>query len=162
QEERTCAIVTVGFERARLFRAIAGAQSRIFGDRHTDDAYRVTKRGLDAIKDKPRELLTCWDELAIGELGNIEVDVTVIEAVSHLRRQHTIDETEIDDHPRLRIDGPRERYVTHVAVAVKALPRARPKDALVTFIRPVRTAVSVRRGEGHPTREKSGHFGGKR
>ncbi|HEX4684926.1 MAG TPA: hypothetical protein VH277_19560 [Gemmatimonadaceae bacterium] len=131
----------------RSVAAIGRAQRRIFGHNDFLDAERIVEFRLDAVENETRELFTSRYELAVGKLGNIEIDVAVIESVADFNREDSIEQPEIDDHSCFVIDRSADGHVTGVAVPVVVLARAEAKRFFILFVRPVGSAVSVRGGE---------------
>src|ERR1041385_1950105 len=98
-----------------LVRTVAGAQRPVFGDRDLDDA-RLGQRRLYAIVHEPRELLAGGNPLAVGELGNVEIDVAVVEPRPHLRLERAIEHGQIDQHAGPRVDLAGDGDLARVAV----------------------------------------------
>ena len=105
----------------------------------------------------PRQLLAGRHEPAIAELGDVEVDVRVIESSANLALQYLVEHAEIDDETGDRIDRTGDRHVAHVTVTVEVRSRTRTEHGRIPLVTPLGDAVSVRRSEGDAAGQEGGH-----
>ena len=122
---------------------------------HTHHSRRgVRQRALQPIIDETHEVFSGRDQLSIGKLWHIEVDVAMIEAIAHLALQHVIKKSEIDDETGFLVDRTGNGDVARIAVAVKVRVRTRAENVGILGVAPVGTAIPVRGGEQHAARER--------
>ena len=94
-----------------------------------------------------RELFTGRNQLAVSELRHVDVDVAMIEALRDFGREHAVEQSQVNDHSRRRIDVSPHGDVARVRMAVKAVASAEAEDARVFFVGPIRAAIPMRGGE---------------
>ena len=61
------------------------------------DVHMVGQPVPDAIEDETRQILPARHELAVGKLGDIDVDVAVIEPVLHFVGENCVQLTQVYD-----------------------------------------------------------------
>ena len=106
-----------------------------------------TEDELDAREDESGELFSGRNTTSVRNVGDVELDVAVIEPFTDLGLKHAVYQTQVDDHAGDAVDLARDDDVARVAMAVKALPRARAKYLGVALVRPIGAAVAMRGGE---------------
>lgn len=143
--------------RCASVRTIAGTKCLIFSEHDfTDPNLRADLR-LHALVDEACQFFAGRNETAVGELGDVEIDVAMIEALAHFARENAIQLTEVDDHAGPRIDLAGDRDVAHIAVSVIMLTRAQAEYPRVFFVGPVGASIAMRRGEQDATCEGRRH-----
>lgn len=131
------------------------AQRVVFGELDTVDGDRPWQPGAHAIEYEPGEVLTAWNELAVSELGHVDVDVAMVETDPHLVRENTVKLGEVEDETSQRIDLSAERDVANIAVAVKILTRTEPEHFLIFLFAPLRSSIPMGGGERDRSSEVS-------
>src|SRR5262249_8380313 len=127
-----------------------------------DNSCCIAESGLYVLKDKTRELFAGRDQFAISELCYIEIDVAMIESLAHFDAQRVVEQAEVDEHSRLLCDGTGHCDSAAVTVPMKALARTPSKDALVLFVGPIWSTISMCGSEGDSTGEEGRHDTGAR
>src|SRR6266702_7610677 len=103
-----------------LVSPIGCAQRLVFGDCHRRNARgSVECRGY-AFEDVASEIFACWYEFAVGELGHFDVDVAMIEPLSHLSIENAVEYGEVNDESSERIDLAFNSYLARIRMTVKA------------------------------------------
>src|SRR5215210_5217980 len=126
-----------------LLPAVGGAQAFVLTDGNAYDFRRLWELALHALEDVARQVLTGWDELAVRELGDIEIDVAVVEARLHLLAQDAVENSEVDYKSGRVVDWPADGHIAHIGVTVVVRPRTRAESADVLIIAPVGSAVPM-------------------
>src|SRR4051812_48919098 len=107
-----------------LVSAVGGAQRVVFSHRHPQHSRGFRKILIDPLENKTREILSGRNELAVTELGHIDVDVPVVKPIPHLRSKNVVENSKIYDEPRDVVYRSAHRNVADIAVAVVVRPRA--------------------------------------
>jgi len=81
----------------------------------------------------------------------------MVESVADFRGENAVELREVDDEAGRFVERARDGDVSRVGMTVETLARAESEHLLVALLRPVRTAIAMRRGEGHAASEKAGH-----
>src|SRR5436190_1904783 len=82
-------------------------------------ACRLWQLALDALEDEASQVLSRRHQLSVTELGDIEIDVAVIESISDLLLENSIEHSEVDHESRLVVDRSADGDVAHVGVPME-------------------------------------------
>ena len=125
----------------------------VFRYRNARNAIAVWHSRRDAIENEDREILTCRDQQPVGELGHFDVDVPVIESISHFLRENRVQQSKVNDKSCLWIDVAFNSHVAHITMPVKMRTRACAERRLVLLGAPFGPAISVRSRKRDAPRE---------
>jgi hypothetical protein len=122
---------------------VCSAQRAILSELHVIDYHRSRKLIAQLIENESRKIFAAWNELAVSKLGDVDVDVPVIEPVLHFVRENPVQMSEVDDESSQRIDLSTDRDLAHIGMAVKTLARTKPEHFLILFFAPLGPAIAM-------------------
>lgn len=141
---------------ARLAGAAQGVVLR--NPDRNDSRSCVFKRGLNPVANESCEVLARWDQLAKSELGNVKVDVSMVESVVYFCPENCVEVAEVDDETSFLVNWAGDSNITRVGVTVKIRMRAGAKNLGVFLLCPVRSVIAVCRSEHNTSRQgNAGH-----
>src|SRR5450830_1424415 len=108
--------------------------------------------GLDALPDPPREILGRGD--ACLELGDLEIQVVVVERPVDLLLENAIEVGDVHDHRRVRVGDARHGHVERVVVPVAREVRRVPVRRAIPLFALVRIEEAMGRVEVDRAREE--------
>src|SRR5437762_13157826 len=88
-----------------LVRAVSSAEAVVFADRHARHLCGFGQLLRYSLEDVTGEVLPGRNELSVRELGHIEIDVAMVEAILDLLLEDLVEHAEVDDEPSLVVDG---------------------------------------------------------
>src|SRR4051812_44772196 len=99
-----------------LLSAVGSAQRVVFS--HCDPQHLgwLWELLLHALENETSEVLSGRNELAVTELGHIDIDVPMVEPIPHLRSKNVVENSKIDDESCDIVYRAADRNVADIAM----------------------------------------------